>query len=413
MASQRPTIELGTVLIVGGCGFLGWNIVNQLLDFPSETDASVALPRIENDARFEYPPLKGRYPKYENTQVHVVDLRITNNRLPGAEYHQGDLTSVTSMLEVFRKVQPDVVIHTAAPVPLGSTDEMLRKVNVDGTRTLVEVASGVHGDWGKKCEAFVYTSSSSVVHDTRSDLINVNEDWPYVRGKLQGEYYSETKGLAEELVLKANKTNPSGMLTCAVRPAGIMGEKDTLLSYKMLEQGYLGSNLSLRFQLGENNNLFDFTYVGNVAHGHLLAARGLLASAARYQIGKDAPLDYERIDGEAFNLTNDAPMYFWDFVHALWALLDRPVDPSEVWPLPEGLLQIIGGIAEGVFALLGRTPRLNRKVVRYSCMTRFFSCRKAKERLGYEAVVGMPEAIARTVSYWVANYHPASGKKTQ
>lgn len=205
MAPQRPTIDLGTVLIVGGCGFLGWNIVNQLLDFPSETDASVALPRIENDPRFEYPGLKGRYPKYA-TKVHVVDLRITNNVLPGAEYHEGDITSVTSMLEVFKKVQPDVVIHTAAPAPLGSTDELLRKVNVDGTRTLVEVASGQHGDWGKKCKAFVYTSSSSVVHDTRSDLINVNEKWPYVRGKMQGEYYSETKVCLRFLPREKRKT---------------------------------------------------------------------------------------------------------------------------------------------------------------------------------------------------------------
>lgn len=192
--STPPTLELGTVLIVGGCGFLGWNIVNQLLNFPSETDASVSLPHVENDPRFQYPSLSSRFPKYI-AKVHVVDLRTTNNRLPGAEYHDGDLTSVSSMLDVFRKVQPDVVIHTAAPSPLGSTDEMLRKVNVDGTRTLVEVASGEHGDWGKKCKAFVYTSSASVVHDTKSDLINVNEDWPYVRGKMQLEYYSETKVL--------------------------------------------------------------------------------------------------------------------------------------------------------------------------------------------------------------------------
>lgn len=206
------------------------------------------------------------------------------------------------------------------------------------------------------------------------------------------------------------------MLTCAVRPAGIMGEKDTLLSHKMLEQGYVGSNFSLRCQLGENNNLFDFTYVGNVAYGHLLAARGLLLTAARYQAGQDAPLDHERIDGEAFNITNDAPMYFWDFAHALWALLGRPIEPSQVWPLPEGLLHTVGAISEAIFALLGREPRLNRKAVRYSCMTRFFSCSKAKSRLGYEPIVDMDEAIARTVSYWLAHNHPAAAageKKAQ
>jgi sterol-4alpha-carboxylate 3-dehydrogenase (decarboxylating) len=64
---------------------------------------------------------------------------------------------------------------------------------VEGTRTLLQVAGGEHGDWGGKCKAFVYTSSSSVVHDTQSDLINVNEQWPLIRGKLQQEYYSETK----------------------------------------------------------------------------------------------------------------------------------------------------------------------------------------------------------------------------
>jgi sterol-4alpha-carboxylate 3-dehydrogenase (decarboxylating) len=200
------------------------------------------------------------------------------------------------------------------------------------------------------------------------------------------------------------------MLTCAIRPAGITGEKDTLLSFKMLELGYLGSNTSLRLQLGENNNLFDFTYVGNVAYSHLLAAHKLLATSARYSAGGDAPLDYERVDGETFIITNDAPMYFWDFPRAMWNLLDRPVEPHTVWPLPEGALSVIGGIFEAVYGLLGKTPKLTRKIVRYSCMTRFYSCQKAKDRLGYTAVISMDEAIARTVSFWVANNYP-EGKK--
>jgi sterol-4alpha-carboxylate 3-dehydrogenase (decarboxylating) len=97
------------------------------------------------------------------------------------------------MLEVFKKVKPDVVINTASPSMLDASKALLHKVNVDGTRTLVEVAGGALGDWGGKCKAFVYTSSSSVVHDTRSDLINVNEKWPLIRGPMQGEYYTETK----------------------------------------------------------------------------------------------------------------------------------------------------------------------------------------------------------------------------
>lgn len=192
MASKKPTLDLGTVLVVGGCGFLGWHVVNQLLNFPSETDPSVALPMPKNDPRFDCPSLRDRYYSYK-AKVAVVDLRTTNNRLPGAEYHEGDITSVESMLSVFRAVTPDVVIHTASPSMLEGNKPLLRKVNVDGTKTLLEVAGGEHGDWGSKCKAFVYTSSSSVVHDTQSDLINAKEDFPYIRGNMQQEYYSETK----------------------------------------------------------------------------------------------------------------------------------------------------------------------------------------------------------------------------
>jgi sterol-4alpha-carboxylate 3-dehydrogenase (decarboxylating) len=71
--------------------------------------------------------------------------------------------------------------------------DLLHKLNVEGTRNLLEIAGGARGDWGGKCKAFVYTSSASVVHDTQSDLFHVDEDWPLIRGKLQLEYYSDTK----------------------------------------------------------------------------------------------------------------------------------------------------------------------------------------------------------------------------
>lgn len=190
MTDNRPTMTLGTVLVVGGCGFLGSHIVDQLLNFPSETDPSATLPKPEGDKRFDYPKLWDRYPRCI-AKVAVADLRTTNNRLPGAEYHEGDLTSAESMLAIFRAVRPDVIIHTASAM---LTDkDLLHRLNVDGTQNLLEVAGGEKGDWGGNCKAFVYTSSASVIHDTQSDLLHVNEDWPLIRGKLQQEYYSDTK----------------------------------------------------------------------------------------------------------------------------------------------------------------------------------------------------------------------------
>ncbi len=83
-----------------------------------------------------------------------------------------------------------MVIHTASPAPQAASatsDALFKKVNVDGTQCVIETCrkTGV--------KALVYTSSASVVSDNKSDLINVDERWPVIRGKDQTEYYSETK----------------------------------------------------------------------------------------------------------------------------------------------------------------------------------------------------------------------------
>ncbi|EEP76539.1 conserved hypothetical protein [Uncinocarpus reesii 1704] len=400
MSSPR-SIELGSVLVVGGCGFLGTHIVDHLLNFPSEDSSETSRITTADgtpDKRFSYPSLRGRYPTYKNTKVSVADLRTTNNRLPGAEYYDADILSAESLLEVFRAVKPDVVIDTVS-LMLDGNKELTYNVNVNGTRNLLEVAGGMKGDWGGKCKAFVYTSSSSVVHDTTSDLIHVDERWPKITGKLQQEYYTETKAIAEDMVLDFNGTSPSGMLTVAIRPAGIYGERDTTLTFKMVEHAAKSSQRILNFQLGDNNNLFDFTYVGNIAYSHMLAAELLLETQKRTEAGGAAPLDYERVDGEAFTITNDSPVYFWDMARSIWALMDRYVEPHQVFELGEGTLTVVGGILETVFGLFGKRPRLTRREVRYSCMTRYYSCNKAKLRLKYRPIVPLDEGVARSVAY--------------
>ena len=212
------------------------------------------------------------------------------------------------------------------------------------------------------------------------------------------DFLLPSQALAEDLVLKFNGESPYGMLTAAIRPAGIYGERDTTVSYKMIEHASRSSLTALRFQLGPNNNLFDFTYVGNVAYSHMLAAERLLATKKRYKAGVNAPLDYERVDGEGFIITNDSPVYFWDMAHAVWALMGRVVEPHQVWEMSEGVLTVVGGVLETVLACFGKTPRLTRRVVRYSCMTRYYSCDKAKQRLGYVPVVPVDEGVARSVA---------------
>jgi sterol-4alpha-carboxylate 3-dehydrogenase (decarboxylating) len=160
MALQDPfNGDLGHVVVVGGCGFLGHHIVSLLFS---------------------------RHPK---TTVSTLDLRTSRNRIsnPKSFYYDCDITDLAALQQIFSKLKPDAIIHTASPVAFGIPQSIMYKVNVDGTSNLLKVAQ----DAGVK--AFVYTSSASVIMDAENDVINADERWPVVVGKDQPEYYTHTK----------------------------------------------------------------------------------------------------------------------------------------------------------------------------------------------------------------------------
>jgi sterol-4alpha-carboxylate 3-dehydrogenase (decarboxylating) len=106
-------------------------------------------------------------------------------------------------------------------------------------------------------------------------------------------------------VLKANSPTLS---TCTIRPSGIFGPGDRTIIPGLYD---VIRNKQTAFQVGDNTNLWDFTYVDNVAHAHLLAAENLLTPEKGLVKGSAA--------GEAFIITNDQPVYFWDFARGVWA----------------------------------------------------------------------------------------------
>lgn len=143
---------------------------------------------------------------------------------------------------------------------------LFQKVNVKGTRNLLECARWIIG-----VKAFVYTSSASVVHDSVSDLYNANEQLPVLRMPQEKDLYSHTKALAKDLVLAANCQH--GILIVLLRPAGIHREKDVLIISNMFKAYKTGKT---QFQLGNNANFFNFINVNNVAHAHILAMQKLM-----------------------------------------------------------------------------------------------------------------------------------------
>ena len=353
--TSRKTLD--SVLVVGGCGFLGHHIVSQIKDSEPAT------------------------------RLAVLDLRTERNRFPSVSYHDGDISSRTEVKSILEQIRPSVIIHTASPHAANVHDEALfEEVNIRGTRNLVACALELG-----TVKAFVYTSSASVVHDNVSDLVNADETLPVLRVPQQTEYYSHTKGVAEEIVLAANQNNRH-MMTAALRPAGIFGEGDLVTVASMVKAAESGK---YKFQLGNGQNLFDFTYVANLVDAHLLAAKALLEA---HDSAEPLP-KHLRVDGEAFFITNDDPYPFWDFARAIGAAAGYAVRKEDIWVIPKSAGLLLGTISEWVvwFASLGRDKAiLSRKSIRFSCMTRTYCIDKAKRRLGYKPRVSMQEGIRRS-----------------
>ena len=354
--------EYGPVLIVGGCGFLGHRIAVRLRETPG-------------------------------LEICVFDLDTKRNRLSHVSYHDGDITVDSDIKEIFGMIKPRTVIHTASPNVLAEHPDfamrkaLYEKVNILGTKNLIKVA----GESGS-VKAFVYTSSASVVHDSINDLFEADESLPVLEFPLQTEIYSHTKGVAEKMVLAANRRY-KGMLGTAIRPTSMFGEGDVGWLPSLLEVYETGRT---NLQLGDNSAKIDLLYVGNCADAHVLAAEAL------YKMQANTPAD-KRIDGEAFFVTNDEPCRFWDFARAVWFAAGDRSDPKRAWVIPKSLGLIMATLVECIFWLVfwGRKePKLTRRRIKHTCMNRTFCIDKVKSRLLYQPIVSMQEGIEVGVKWF-------------
>lgn len=223
---------------------------------------------------------------------------------------------------------------------------------------------------------------------------------------------------------------------------------------KVVENGQTG------WQIGQNHNLFDVTYIDNVVHAHLLAADKLdsppltlesilseplqditlttgvnhvptsearpLGPAthitpdlekirAAYETGvQDRPVVRTKFDifheqaleledsnplqvaGQAFFITNGEPLYFWDFTRAVWKAAGH-VHQGRTVRLSETLGLMLGSAAEWWSWLMGKEPGFTRYRVHFACAHRWYNIEKARRVLGYEPKVGVEEGIQKMV----------------
>ncbi|HNP13921.1 MAG TPA: SDR family NAD(P)-dependent oxidoreductase, partial [Mycobacterium sp.] len=189
MGDTLLTADLGRVLVTGGAGFVGANLVKELLDRGYRVRAFDRVPS----------PL----PPHEQLQV-----------------LQGDICDPETVATAVQDI--DTVFHTAAIIDLmggaAATEEYRRRsfaVNVTGTENLVHAAQAAG------VQRFVYTASNSVVLGGQR-IAGGDETLPYT--SRFNDLYTETKVIAEKFVLGQNGVEE--MLTCSIRPSGIWGRGD-------------------------------------------------------------------------------------------------------------------------------------------------------------------------------------------
>lgn len=361
------------ILVTGGSGFLGNACISAIQEaHPTWTIISLDL-------------------KPHKTQQHT-------------QFIHADITSIQETHDAILKANPDAIIHTAGWVPNGlkrySSNPALRAqvfaINVQGTRNVVAAAKQTH------CRALVHTSSCTVLSDDLAhDYPNMHEDIPTGNATLS---YGASKAVAEPVVLEANSER---MATCALRPATIIGPGDNFGVVAAIHNCIAKGETP--FVIGDGDNMYDFVYITNVADAHLLALENLLAHQSGSPLRKspdattadekngnlvemDGVLEKgESAAGKAFFISNQEPVYFRDFMLAIWAHWGHY--PPFTVKVPGQIAWFAGLIADIVTWWTGAEPTLGRGSVSDALGTRYSNNARAKRVLGYVPRVGFVDAV--------------------
>jgi dihydroflavonol-4-reductase len=213
------------ILVTGAAGHIGNVLVRELVERGEKVRALIL-------------------PGEDTTSIYGLDIEIV----------VGNILDPVSLDRAMRGI--DIVYHLAGIISiLPDKDELMWKVNVEGTRNVLAAAKKA------KVKRFVHTASIHAL--SRNWIGMINEDVPFDPDTTAGGY-DRTKAAASLLVLEAVKDGLDAVIVC---PTGVIGPHD-----------YLGSEMGdlIKDWLRKKLNFlvkgaYDFVDVRDVVQGQILA----------------------------------------------------------------------------------------------------------------------------------------------
>jgi nucleoside-diphosphate-sugar epimerase len=198
-----------------------------------------------------------------NVNILSLDVKpiLTDQKLKGVKEVVGDFTNLNCVLENTKNVH--TVYHVGGLVGPYYPENLYHHVNVEGTKNILDACKQNN----VKCLIFCSSPSTRFKGPNGHDINGLSEkelDYPSSYTHL----YSETKALAEKLVLAANSES---LLTCSVAPHQVYGPGDQLFFPPVIANAEAGR---LRI-IGDGKNLCSYTFVDNICHALMLAGNNI------------------------------------------------------------------------------------------------------------------------------------------
>jgi nucleoside-diphosphate-sugar epimerase len=285
------------------------------------------------------------------------------------ELVRGDLTDAASLARAVEDCR--YVFHCGALVSDWATKDEIIKINVTGTRSLLEASAAA------AVRRFVHVSTTDVYG--YPDQAATDESYVSTRFC---NWYAQTKRDAEAEVRRAEREHTLDAVI--LRPATVYGPGSVEVVGE-IARAIRRRNMLL---IDRGRPIAGLCYVDNAIDAALLA------------------LHSDAAPGQAFNLSDGLDVTWRQFTDDLAASLDSP--PVR-WSMPYPLASSIGFSLEHGYRLLRRTtglsapPLLSRQAVQVLGKNQAFSNRKAREALGWSPRVGYRDGLEATLA-WLSAY---------